>query len=255
MSVERNELIAYCNNVLKAYEYSDYGPNGLQVEGKSSIQKISFAVSATLDSITNAVSNGSDCLIVHHGILWNYHGARPLTGPVLNRISPLIKNDINLIGYHLPLDGHPEIGNAASIARRLNMENIEPFGEYKGSYIGVKATFKHPIKVKDLRKEVENSVNHQVILASPNVEEEISSMGIITGGATSSWSEAVTEELSAYLTGEISEHSWNDSQEAGIHMLAAGHYATEIFGIKNLMQLISDQFDIECNFIDSNNPV
>jgi dinuclear metal center YbgI/SA1388 family protein len=255
MSIKREELIDFINEILVPTEYSDHCPNGLQIEGKESIKKISFAVSACKESITKAIENRSDCLIVHHGILWNYQGGTPITGPFGGRIIPLIKNDINLIGHHIPLDAHPEIGNNAAIASLLELKNQERFGEYKGSLIGIKGDFKKPIKPNELKDKLNNILNHDIIMASPDENMEINNIGIISGGANSNWKDALKNGLDAYLTGEISENNWHESQEAGINMFAGGHYATEQFGIKLLMNKISENFSVECTYISSKNPV
>ena len=125
MSIQRSILLKFINNYLSIFEYDDYGPNGLHIEGKEKINHISFAVSATQESILIAKKNGADALIVHHGLIWKFHSGKTITGPYYKRIAPLIKHDINLLSYHLPLDGHLEIGNAAMIAKALNMKDFK----------------------------------------------------------------------------------------------------------------------------------
>lgn len=255
--IERNELTKYCNNLLGIYEYNDYGPNGLQIQGKEKIQKIAFAVSATFESIQKAVELKADALIVHHGLLWKFHGVRPITKAVYNRIAPLIKNDISLLGYHLPLDGHIELGNAASLAKRLGMENLKPFGLYKNAATGVKGTLSSPIKVKDFKEKLKEVLDHEIILSSFNEDEKMSSIGIITGGANSEWKEAYKEGLDAYITGEISEHDWHEAKESGVHYFAGGHNATEQFGIQELMKHLHNNYqdkELEFFYIPSENP-
>lgn len=253
--VRRIDIENYLNTLLSPFLFDDQSVNGLQVEGTEEVRRIAFAVSATKDSIQKAVEGKADTLIVHHGILWKYQGARTITGPFLKRIAPLVKNNLNLIAQHLPLDAHFEIGNAACVAKLLKLESLETFAPYKKVPIGIKGKLAQPMKASDLKKFLKNTLNHEVIMASPSEERLINSIGIITGGASNSWIEAVNEKVDAFLTGEISEHAWNDSQEANVTMYAAGHYATELFGIKELQKKVEENFAVETFFIDSNNPV
>lgn len=252
--ITRQQLNDFYGALLKPETYQDYGPNGLQIEGKDEIDKIAFAVSATRASITQAVAQQADALVVHHGLFWSFHGPRPLTGALAGRVKPLVKNDISLFGYHLPLDGHPEVGNAASLGRLIDCIDQQPFGDYKGSPTGIKGRLQTPISAATLAENLQRVLNHDVILASPSKYQTIETIGIITGGANSEWKTAAEEGLDAYITGEISEHDWHDSQEHGIHMLAGGHNATETFGIKDLMEKTRQQLDVDCFFISSDNP-
>ena len=248
------ELESYLAKFLDIAKFEDYGPNGLQVQGRFQISKLAFAVSATRDSIAKAVAQGAHGLIVHHGLFWSFHGSRPLTGPFYYRVAPLIKHDINLLGYHLPLDAHPEIGNAKSLADLLGLQEIRPFGEYKGASIGVWGRFARAQGVNELSGAIQRACQHSVIVSSPPGVGNITTMGIITGGANGDWVESQRLGLDSYLTGEISEHDWHEAQEAGVTMYAAGHHATEQFGIQNLMGHIQKKFSLECVYIDSPNP-
>jgi len=252
--ITRSQLNDYYQALLRPETYADYCPNGLQVEGAEQIERIAFAVSATRDSIHQAVENKADALVVHHGLFWTFHGAKPLTGTFAQRIFPLVKNNINLIGYHLPLDGHPDIGNAAMLGQLIDCRQQQPFGDYKGSATGIKGVLEQPLTAIALQQKLEVVLKHNVILATPDNNAPIRSVGIITGGANSEWRLAEKERLDAYITGEISEHDWHESQEAGIHMFAGGHHATERFGIQALMEKTRQQFAVECFFIDSENP-
>jgi dinuclear metal center YbgI/SA1388 family protein len=255
MSISIQELTKYLDDLLCPDDFSDYGPNGLQIEGTENISKIAFAVSATADSIQKAVEYGADALIVHHGLFWKFHGTRPLVGPFYNRVAPLIKADINLLGYHLPLDAHSQIGNAASIANLIGLTGLAPFGDHKGSPTGVSGKFSAPVKAQELKNKLESILDHKVYHAFPKNINEISSLGIITGGANGDWVHALEQKLDAYLTGEMSEHDWHESQESNIHMFAGGHHATEKFGIQNLQDTIIKNLDVKnVLYIDSSNP-
>ena len=252
--ITRSQLNDYYQALLRPETYADYCPNGLQVDGAEHIERIAFAVSATRDSIHQAVENKADALVVHHGLFWTFHGAKPLTGTFAQRIFPLVKNNINLFGYHLPLDGHPDIGNAAMLGQLIDCRQQQPFGDYKGSATGIKGMLEQPLTAAVLQQKLEAVLKHNVILATPDNNALIRSVGIITGGANSEWRLAEKERLDAYITGEISGHDWHESQEAGIHMFAGGHHATERFGIQALMEKTRQQFAVECFFIDSENP-
>lgn len=250
----RTKLTNHFDDLLKPENFKDYCPNGLQVEGSENIHKIAFAVSATKDSIKQAITLGADTLVVHHGLFWHFHGARTLTGHFAKRIFPLVQHNINLFAYHLPLDAHPKVGNAATLGRLIGCHQQNAFGDYQGSPTGIEGLLEQPISARALSQKLQSVLNHPVILASPDDQQMIESIGIITGGANSDWVLAQQAGLDAYITGEISEHDWHESQENGIHMFAGGHHATEKFGIQALMQNTQKQFSLECVFIDSNNP-
>ena len=255
-TVKRKELEKKLNKLLDIYNFQDYGPNGLQIEGKENISKIAFAVSATADSVAKAVEQKADALIVHHGLFWKFHGVRTITGPFAKRVKPLIENGINLFGYHLPLDAHPRLGNAAQIALKLSLLEKQPFGDHKGAPTGISGNFKEAISSNELKTQLEKILNHNVLHSDPG-EKKISSIGIITGGANGDWVHCIKEGIDAYLTGEMSEHDWNEAKEAGIHFYAGGHHATERFGVLALKEHIETTFGLNSNhtlFIDSDNP-
>lgn len=254
MPVTRSQLDKHFSELLQTKIYQDYGPNGLQIEGAATISRIAFAVSATAASIQTACDQQADALIVHHGLFWSFHGVRTITGTFARRVKPLIKHNINLFAYHLPLDGHAELGNAATIAQSLELVEQAEFGLYKGAATGRKGHFKEALPACDLQQRLMVLLDHSVILSSPDPHAKIETIGIITGGANSQWREAEAQGLDAYLTGEISEHDWHEAQEAGIHMFAGGHHATEQFGIQRLMDHTRETFDVDCFYIDSVNP-
>lgn len=254
--IERDTLLNDLDTKLNIKIFNDYGPNGLQIEGHRSISKIAFAVSATQYTINKAVELGANALIVHHGLFWKFHGPKTITGSFFNRVAPLIKNNINLIGYHLPLDAHIELGNAAAISDQIKLENLKPFGDHKGMPTGVWGEFAKAKAPKEIEKELEVVLNHSIIHSAPN-ELPIKTMGIITGGANGDWREAKKLGLDSYLTGEISEHDWHEAQEDGIHFFAGGHNATEQFGVQQLMKYIYKKYpneNLDLFFIPVNNP-
>lgn len=255
MSYSSAELLNYMNQLLTPSLFEDYAPNGIQVEGKTTLKRLAFAVSATQDSINKALEWKADGLVVHHGIFWKHQGARTITGGWGERVKLCIKNDLNLFAYHLPLDAHMEVGNAVALGQELGLTNLSPFALYKRQPMGAKGELTIPLSAKDLKAKLEKNLRHAVILATPDESKLIRKLGIITGGANNEWSKAMEDGLDAYLTGEISEYNWHDSIEAGIHYFAGGHHATERFGIMALMnRMKKDLPKLEVNFFDSENP-
>lgn len=253
--MQKSELDLYLRTLLKPELFDDYCPNGLQIEGKDDIKKIVFAVSATRESAEYAASIHACALIVHHGLFWKFHGTKSLTGPFYKRVAPIIKNDINLFAYHLPLDAHPEVGNAAAVASLLEMSELLPFGNYKGAFTGIMGNLSKPISGSELRSTLESKLQHGVYYSNPIEAKPIKKIGIITGGANSQWRDAEKLGLDAYITGEMSEHDYHESREAGIHMFAGGHHATEKFGVQSLMKKIMLEYPgLQCEFHDSENP-
>lgn len=253
-STTRYALHRFLTEYLKPQDFSDYGPNGLQIEGAETIHRIAFAVSATAHSALLAAEHQAQALIVHHGLFWKFHGPKTLTGPFARRIFPLVRNHINLFAYHLPLDAHLEVGNAATLARALDLRDIKPFGDHEGSPTGVQGRFHEPPSAAALRDRLAGILDHTVLLASPEEHILVRSAGIITGGANRDWPLALKAGLDAYITGEMSEHDWHESREAGLHMYAGGHNATERLGIQALMEKVKKTFGVECFFITSDNP-
>jgi dinuclear metal center YbgI/SA1388 family protein len=254
MSTTRYALHRFLTELLKPQDFTDYCPNGLQIEGAEIIGTIAFAVSATAHSALLAAEGKAQALIVHHGLFWKFHGPKPLTGPFARRVFPLVCNHINLFAYHLPLDAHPEVGNAASLGRELGLIEQKPFGDYQGCPMGVKGRFDEAMTAAELRDRLARLLDHPVLLASPEERVLVRTAGIITGGANREWSRALQDGLDAYITGEMSEHDWHESREAGLNLYAGGHNATERFGIQALMERVREAFDVECFFIPSDNP-
>ncbi len=253
--ISNTKLENYLNELLNAQSFSDYCPNGLQVEGNSNICKIAFAVSATIESITKAAEEKADALIVHHGILWDHQGAKKITGSHGKRIQLLIQNNINLYAYHLPLDGHPKLGNAAQIAQALKLKKLKPFAQFKNQFIGICGTFSPPITAGTLAILLEKKLNHSIISTAAK-NQMIVSLGIVTGGANKYFDHALEYGLDAFLTGEISEHNWNDAKESKVAYFAGGHYATEQWGIWALQKNLKKKFNkIDSFYIPSLNPV
>ncbi len=248
------ELIAALDELLEPAAYRDLGPNGLQVPGASEVSRVVTGVSAQRELAERAVELGAQLVLVHHGLFWDFQPTG-LTPMLAERLRPLFKHDINLAAYHLPLDAHPEVGNNALLARELGCEEHAPFGDYRGTPIGRRGTFAEPgLTLDELRARVRVTTDREptILGAGP---ERIRTIGIVSGSAADRLPEAVDAGLDALLTGEPREHVMADAREAGIHFIAAGHYATETFGVRALGDLLAERFGIEHVFVDIPNPV
>lgn len=250
----RDELIGFCDELLDIDAFGDYGPNGLQVPGREEVGKVATAVSAHLASIEAAVECDADLLLTHHGLFWDFH-PRALTPAMATRLRLALGTDLSVAGYHLPLDAHPEVGNNALLARQLGFEpGPEPIGEVKGRPIGTVARRASPITAAGLFSLVESELDRAPLVFDSG-PEEIRSIGVVTGSAASEIHRAIELRLDAFLTGEPSEHVMADAREGGIHFVAAGHYATEVCGIRRLGELLAERFGVQHEFIDIPNPI
>jgi dinuclear metal center YbgI/SA1388 family protein len=252
MTLRLQDLIVYLDQYLDS-RGRDYGPNGLQVEGKPEISKIVTGVSACQELFVRAREAGADAVLVHHGIFWEGM-PRTLTGLQYRRVAELIRGEMSLIAYHLPLDRHAGVGNNAVAGREFGLTDLEPFGFHDGLPVGFKGRFPETIQAAELVDRCRRIYGQEPLtfLGGPAA---VSTLGIISGGAQRDLYTAIDEGLDAYITGEVSEWVMNVAREAGIHYLAAGHYATERLGIRKLGEHLRERFGIEAEFIDVPNPV
>ncbi|MGK2932933.1 MAG: Nif3-like dinuclear metal center hexameric protein [Solirubrobacterales bacterium] len=248
------EVISWCDDLLEIDTFGDYGPNGLQVPGNPEVDLVTTAVSAHLESITAAAELGSDLLVTHHGLFWDFH-PRAMTRPMATRLKVALDSDLSVAGYHLPLDGHPEIGNNVLISRLLGFApGPGLIGEAKGRHIGVVARSGEGIEAAELFSRIERELGQQPVVFAEG-PAKIHSIGVVTGAGASDIHTAIELGLDAFLTGEPSEHVMADAREGNIHFIAAGHYATETVGVKRLGDLISERFGVRHEFIDVPNPI
>jgi dinuclear metal center YbgI/SA1388 family protein len=253
MAVERDRLVAFLDELLDAGRGRDFGPNGLQVEGRREIRKAVTGVSACLELFERAAAAGADAVLVHHGILWDF-GPRRLVGFHHHRVASLLRSGINLIAYHLPLDRHPELGNNALACARLGLEQLEPFGMYEGLPVGFRGRYAAPIPAPDLLRRCAEVFGQAPVYLGRG-PESVETVGMIGGGAQRELYQAIDAGLDAYVTGEAAEWVMNVAREAGIHYLACGHYATEVLGIRALGEKVAREFDLEVEFIDVPNSI
>ncbi|MCE9789394.1 Nif3-like dinuclear metal center hexameric protein [Shewanella chilikensis] len=250
--MQREELRQYLREFLQLDKFRDYAPNGLQVEGKAEIRKIVTGVTACQALIDRAVEAGADALLVHHGFFWK-NEPEVLTGMKQRRIKTLLLNDINLFGYHLPLDAHPMLGNNAELGRVLGV--IEPEAvETVAQGLLWQGVLDSPMTAKDLSAMLEQCLG-QVPLHLDGGDRSIQKLAWCTGGAQDYIDTAAALGVDAFISGEVSERTFHSAVEQGIHYFSAGHHATERFGIKALGEHLAHEFELEHEFIDIPNPV
>jgi dinuclear metal center YbgI/SA1388 family protein len=247
-------IVSALDELLEIDAYEDLGPNGLQVPGPRGVTRVVTGVTAQKALIERAVEERAELVLVHHGLFWDFHPTG--LSPVLaERLRPLFKHDVALAGYHVPLDAHPELGNNAILADRLGCERHEPFGSFRDRKIGRAGTFPGDgVPAAQLFERV-----REVTGRTPTIfdggPEQVRRIGIVSGSAADALPEAIALGLDAFLTGEPREHVMADAREAGIHFIAAGHYATETFGIRALGDWLERRFGLEHLWIDIPNPV
>lgn len=245
------EFFEYLARLLPSDKIVDGCPNGLQVEGKTSIKRAATAVSASLATIEAAVERGVDTLIVHHGLFWQ-RDSYVIEGTKRKKIKLLIDHGISLFAYHLPLDLHQEIGNNWLAAKELGWIDLQPFGYINGVPIGVKG--KMPaVSRQEFQAKLERYYDHSASCALGG-KEHITSAALISGGAYKSMSDAVQAGVDCFITGNFDEPVWNQAFEEKINFFALGHSATERVGPKALSQRIKKDLGLSCEFIDIPNP-
>ncbi len=252
-AIDRDELVAYLDDLLDAGRGGDYGPNGLQVEGRREVRRLVTGVSACQELFEQAAAAHADAVLVHHGLFWSGM-PYPLVGVRFRRVAALIENGLNLIAYHLPLDRHPELGNNALGARAFGLTDLVPFAEHEGLPIGFHGRFPEPLSAEGLVERC-RAVYDQEPRVFAGGPARVATLGIVSGGAQKELYAAIDAGLDAFVTGEVSEWVMNLALEAGVHFLAAGHYATERLGVRALGEHLAERFGIETRFVDVPNPV
>lgn len=252
-SLPLSELVAYLDELLDARSGRDYAPNGLQVEGRNEVGKVVTGVSACLELFERAAAAGADAVLVHHGLFWSGDD-RALIGVRYRRVKALIDSGMSLLAYHLPLDRHAELGNNAVGLRRLEVSALQPFGDLEGQPVGFRGRFAPPVARDELVRRC-TEVFGQTPQIFGDGPDPIASVALVSGAAEKLLYEAIDLGLDAFITGEVSEWVPNLAREAGVHFLAAGHYATERLGVERLGKHLAERFGIEAEFVDVPNPV
>jgi len=248
------DLVGQLDELLRPGEFSDYGPNGLQVPGREEVATVVSGVSASAELFVRAREAGADLVLVHHGLFWA-GPPRPLDRAARRRLQLLFEADMSLVAYHLPLDGHPEVGNNALLARALGCDEQAPFAEVRGSAIGVCGRFGGDgLAAAELVDRVRRVTAREPLAFSAG-PDRVRTIGIVSGAGADHLEDAVEQRLDAFLTGEPAERVMTRAQEAGVHFVAAGHYATETFGVRALGDLLAQRFGVRHLFVDVPNPV
>ncbi|MEZ5491362.1 MAG: Nif3-like dinuclear metal center hexameric protein [Gammaproteobacteria bacterium] len=253
MPATLNAIESELASVLRPELFNDYCPNGLQVQGRSQISRLVSGVTACQALIDRAVTEGADMLLVHHGYFWK--GEDPtVTGIKRARIQTLLANQISLFAYHLPLDVHPQLGNNAQLGKLLGFQVTGEFACYQGKNIGLLGSLETACSADQLAALVESRL-HRMPLVIQGKEAEIRKIAWCTGAAQNYIEEAVAAGADAFVTGEVSEPTVHIARESGICFIAAGHHATERYGVQALGHYLAEKFQLQHQFIDVDNPV
>jgi dinuclear metal center YbgI/SA1388 family protein len=252
MSVSRHTLAQYLQDILGSNQIKDYCPNGLQIEGKSTISTIVTGVTASQALLQKALEVQADAIIVHHGYFFKNEQA-VLTGMKKKRIETLIKNDMNLFAYHLPLDVHPTLGNNHEMAQKLELQSVVSLDTGTNPPLGLIGNLPVEQNVDKLVDKLMHILDRKPLLIEGG-ERTVRQVALCTGAGQDFIEHAYTAGADVYISGEISERTTHFAREAPIHYLASGHHATETFGVYALGQHLAQQFQIQHQFFDINNP-
>lgn len=254
MSVQRQDVVRFLDDYMRVDDFADGLPIGLQVEGGPLVRRVATAVSACVEVFEQAAEWGADMAIVHHGMFWEKDD-RVVRGPLKRRLEILLGNNISLVGYHLPLDAHPEVGNNALFARGVGLRDIEPFAEYHGNRIGYCGVFdRMPIEEFVARaSQFYGCEPKAALLEGPS--DTVCSAGVVSGGAWPNMRDAIAAGLDVFVTGTADEPAFHIAREEGLHFLAFGHNATERVGVRALGDVVAKHFDLEVRFFDVDNPL
>ncbi len=247
--INNRALETHLNELLDIDSYQDYAPNGLQVEGKKQINRVICGVTASLALIEQAIAQQADAIVVHHGYFWK--GESPvITGMKQRRIKLLLAHNINLYAYHLPLDGHATLGNNAQLGKLWQIDNARPLAPndllWKGN-IG-------PLSLHDMQTLLTTTLQRPPLVIQAG-EHLIHKIAWCSGGAQGFLQRAVDTGADAYISGEVSEKTYHEAREYGIHYFAAGHHATERGGVQAIADYLTTTMQLDCHFIDCPNPI
>jgi dinuclear metal center YbgI/SA1388 family protein len=252
--VRLEDIVLELDRLLEPERFADYGPNGLQVPGAELVATVITGVSAQLELFERAHAEGAELVLAHHGLFWGA-GPGPIDVALARRLRVLFAGDISLLAYHLPLDAHPEVGNNALLARALGAVDLAPFAPHRGTPVGCLAQFPGDgVPVAELLARVEHATARAPLTfdcGPPLVRR----LGIVTGAGADHLVDAIAAGADAFLTGEPAERVMAQAREAGVHFIAAGHYATETFGVRRLGEHLSERFGVRHLFVDIPNPI
>ncbi len=249
---ERQQLARCFDALLEPEKFHDYGPNGLQVEGRREIRKLVSGVTASLALIEAAVRADADTIFVHHGLFWHGQDGRVI-GWMKQRLALLLAHDINLFAYHLPLDAHPTLGNNAQLGLRLGLAATRRFGEQDLGFLGAREDGRSFENAGVLGRHIETLLGRSVTVVGP-ADKPVTRLAWCTGGAQSYFEAAIAAGADAFITGEISEPQAHYARECGVAYLACGHHATERYGAPAVASHVARQLSLEHVFVDIDNP-
>jgi len=250
--VQLKDLLSYTNNILEIERFRDYCPNGLQLEGRAEVNTIISGVTASQALIDAAIKEKADVLLVHHGYFWKGEDGC-ITGLKYQRVRSLIEAGINLLAYHLPLDAHPLYGNNAKLSEKLELDITGSFPSAKDA-VGMYGSLKTPMSANEFSQKIAAALQREPLHIG-NDDETIQTIAWCSGAAQNYIEQAAEFGVDAYLTGEISEQTVHIARESRLHFYAAGHHATERYGVQALGEHLAEQFAINHQFIDISNPV
>jgi dinuclear metal center YbgI/SA1388 family protein len=252
MSIALSVLVEEASRYLAVSGMPDYCPNGLQVEGRAEVRRIVSGVTASQALLDAAVEAGADLVLVHHGYFWKSENPC-VVGSKQRRLKTLLTHEMSLLAYHLPLDVHPEVGNNVQLARRLGVQVEGPLEPGNPRSVGLVGSLPEPMEPLDFARRVAHVLQREPLLIE--AARPIRRLAWCTGAAQGYIEQAIAAGVDAYLTGEVSESTVHSARENGISFLAAGHHATERYGVQALGDYLASRFSIEHRFIDCPNPV
>ncbi|WP_349572086.1 Nif3-like dinuclear metal center hexameric protein [Azotobacter salinestris] len=252
MAAALSELVKEADRYLAVGGMTDYCPNGLQVEGRPWVARIVSGVTASQALLDAAIGAGADLVLVHHGYFWRNENPC-IVGSKRRRLHTLLNNDISLLAYHLPLDVHPEVGNNVQLGRRLGLQVEGPLEPGNPRSVGLIGCLAAPVAAQEFARQVHLALDRQPLLIE--ADRPIHRIAWCTGAAQGYIEQAIAAGVDAYLTGEVSEATVHSARESGISFLAAGHHATERYGVQALGEYLARIFGIEHLFVDCANPV
>ncbi|MCI2284514.1 Nif3-like dinuclear metal center hexameric protein [Colwellia sp. MSW7] len=252
--MNRNSLEHYLNTLLSPERIKDYAPNGLQIQGKDEIQKIVTGVTASQALINRAIDEKADAILVHHGYFWK-NESYVIRGMKYKRIKSLLDHNINLFAYHLPLDIHPTLGNNAQLAKLLNIEITGPLELGNELSVAIQGKLASSITGEALSNIISEKLNRACLHITPPSNKKIKTIAWCTGGGQDYIELAAEQGIDAFISGEVSEKTTHIAHEMNIHFFAAGHHATERYGVKALGEFIAKEQGIDVVFVDIDNPV
>ena len=247
--MNREDLRNALDTLLEAGRFRDYCPNGLQVEGRAEVVNLVSGVTASLALIERAVEMQADAILVHHGLFWKGDDLR-IVGPKKRRLALLLKHEINLFAYHLPLDAHPALGNNAQLAQQLGFRITGRFAEQEIGFLGELTS---PLPAEALTATVSSALGRKALVVGP-VGRVVKRIAWCTGGAQGYFEQAIAAGCDAFLSGEISEQTTHLAREAGVPYIAAGHHATERYGVQGVGAWLHAQHGVRHQFVDDDNP-